>query len=136
MPATVITARARTRLEEFGLKGRLAEASGITLTDPTGYLELLSLMDKAGLAVTDSGGIQEETTVLGAPCLTVRNNTERPITISEGTNRLVGQTAKGILEGYRAVAGEKEFRPRCPELWDGKTADRIAQVLIRQKEIV
>lgn len=103
--------------------------SRITTCEPLGYLDFLGLMSSARMVLTDSGGIQEETTVLGVPCLTLRDNTERPITISEGTNQLVGRERSGILAGAaRITAGE--IAPRRPELWDGRAGRRIAEVLL------
>jgi UDP-N-acetylglucosamine 2-epimerase (non-hydrolysing) len=111
------------------LAGILTPESGITLCEPLGYLDFLGLMSSARLVLTDSGGIQEETTVLGVPCLTLRDNTERPITITEGTNQLVGRTRQGILAGAaRVMAGE--IPTRKPALWDGRAGDRIADVLL------
>jgi UDP-N-acetylglucosamine 2-epimerase (non-hydrolysing) len=101
----------------------------IRLLDPVGYLDFLKLMKHARIVLTDSGGIQEETTVLGIPCLTIRENTERPITIEVGTNVLTGtDKSKIIEEGLRALAGGTGTR-KIPELWDGKTSERIAGVI-------
>jgi len=103
----------------------------IGVTDPLGYLDFLHLMSRAKLVLTDSGGLQEETTALGIPCLTLRENTERPVTITEGTNTLVGtDTAKIIAESYKILQGEGKAG-RIPRLWDGKTADRIVEILAR-----
>ncbi|MDZ7859486.1 MAG: UDP-N-acetylglucosamine 2-epimerase (non-hydrolyzing) [Candidatus Krumholzibacteriota bacterium] len=103
--------------------------SSLKLIEPVGYLDFLKLMKYAGLLVTDSGGIQEETTVLGVPCLTVRNNTERPVTIEMGTNSLVGTDPDKLLGAALKVMAEggKEFS--IPPLWDGKTAGRIVDVI-------
>jgi UDP-N-acetylglucosamine 2-epimerase (non-hydrolysing) len=103
--------------------------STVRLLPPLSYLEFLSLMISARVVLTDSGGIQEETTALGVPCLTVRENTERPITITQGTNRLVGTSTSGILRGFRKVLKEKGTPVKGPQLWDGKTAKRIVQIL-------
>lgn len=103
---------------------------GIRLLPPIGYLEFLGLLASARLVLTDSGGIQEETTVLEVPCVTLRDNTERPVTIEEGTNRLGGTDPVGIrraIEEALAASGE----PRVPELWDGSAASRIVEVLAR-----
>lgn len=111
------------------LAGILSSDARITLCEPLGYLDFLGLMSSARLVLTDSGGIQEETTVLGVPCLTLRDNTERPITITEGTNQLVGRDRQGILTGAaRVMAGE--IPARKPALWDGHAGDRIADVLL------
>jgi len=102
--------------------------SSLIVTEPLGYIDFLSLTSHARLVVTDSGGLQEESTALGIPCLTLRENTERPITVSEGTNQVVGTITANILAGYaRALDGSGE--PKRPALWDGHTADRIAAVL-------
>jgi UDP-N-acetylglucosamine 2-epimerase (non-hydrolysing) len=93
---------------------------------PQGYLEMLGLMANATLVLTDSGGMQEETTALGVPCLTVRENTERPITIDQGTNTLVGRDRPAILRGVDEILAGNGKRGRVPELWDGKAAERIA----------
>jgi UDP-N-acetylglucosamine 2-epimerase (non-hydrolysing) len=106
-------------------------ASSIRLLEPLGYLEFLGLMCDAGVVVTDSGGIQEETTVLGVPCLTVRPNTERPITIEQGTNRLVRAEPGAIADAaLAALAGERRNGQRLPELWDGRAAERIGRILV------
>ncbi len=104
------------------------ERAGVQVAEPIGYLEFLSLMTQARFVLTDSGGIQEETTMLGVPCLTARENTERPITISQGTNRLVGNRPQGILQGYSQMQAAAP-QPTTPELWDGQTAVRIEEIL-------
>ncbi len=104
----------------------------IRLIDPIGYLDFVKAMEKARLVITDSGGIQEETTVLGVPCLTARKNTERPITVDLGTNRLVGTDGDVILEAAKEALGKETAEHRIPPLWDGKTAGRIADVLEKQ----
>ena len=112
------------------LEGRnVAAMSGLTVVDPLGYLDFMKLVSQARLVLTDSGGIQEETTVLGVPCLTLRNNTERPITIEEGTNTLVGLDPERIVAAsLRALS--QQCRPgRIPELWDGRAAARIVDSL-------
>ena len=104
---------------------------GLRLLEPLGYLEFLGLMSSARLVLTDSGGIQEETTVLGVPCVTLRDNTERPITISQGTNRLGGTSLEGIRSAIKdALAATPSGR--IPELWDGRAAIRIVQILARR----
>ncbi len=115
--------RSRERLANSNLLTKL-QKSGAQMVDPIGYLEFLSLMTRARFMLTDSGGIQEESTVLGVPCLTARDNTERPITLEMGNNQLVGNSTEGILDGYRAML-DHAVTPRQPELWDGKTAGRI-----------
>lgn len=101
----------------------------LQLVDPLGYLDFLALMNAATLVVTDSGGMQEETTYLGVPCLTARPNTERPITLTEGTNRLVGSRYQDLVEGMRESLRRTGGSPRKPEFWDGQAATRIADVM-------
>jgi UDP-N-acetylglucosamine 2-epimerase (non-hydrolysing) len=103
--------------------------SSLKLIEPVGYLDFLKLMKYSGIVVTDSGGIQEETTVLGVPCLTVRNNTERPITIEMGTNTLVGTDPGDLLLAAREVLTSDRKNCTIPPLWDGKTAGRIADII-------
>jgi UDP-N-acetylglucosamine 2-epimerase (non-hydrolysing) len=107
----------------------LAAMPGLIVTEPLGYLEFMKLLAEARLVLTDSGGIQEETTVLGVPCLTLRNNTERPITIEQGTNRLVGLDPKRIVAAARQALSEPERHVRAPDRWDGRAAARIVDVL-------
>lgn len=122
--------RTRARITEFGLSRYLDDPVFVALP-PAGYLEALALQRDARLVVTDSGGIQEETTALGIPCITVRENTERPITISEGTNTLVGTDSQAIAAAFRCVLTDGGKRGRVPEFWDGKAAERIAAILIQ-----
>ena len=103
--------------------------NGILLTEPLSYLDFLKLMMNATLVMTDSGGIQEETTALGIPCLTLRNTTERPITVTQGTNTMVGNDDKKVTEEAFRILDGKGKKGTCPELWDGKTAERIVKVL-------
>jgi UDP-N-acetylglucosamine 2-epimerase (non-hydrolysing) len=121
--------RTRAQLETNGWSKKLAASPQLFFVEPLGYLENLSLMTGARFVITDSGGMQEETTVLGVPCLTARTNTERPITISQGTNQLVGQTKEGILKGFRSIQQSTNLKPFFPELWDGHTAKRIVDIL-------
>ncbi len=104
----------------------------LQLTSPVGYLDFLCLLDRAALVLTDSGGIQEETTALGVPCLTLRENTERPITVTEGTNQLVGQDPNKIVTAAREILAGKTKRGRVPQLWDGHAAERIVEILVRK----
>ncbi|HLH06206.1 MAG TPA: UDP-N-acetylglucosamine 2-epimerase (non-hydrolyzing) [Terriglobales bacterium] len=99
---------------------------------PLGYLDFLYLLDRARVVLTDSGGIQEETTALGVPCLTLRENTERPITVAQGTNQIVGQDPERILTATREILGGKTRTGRVPDLWDGFAAERIVKVLLRR----
>ena len=121
--------RTRSKLEQFGLAARLAAQPQLRLVDPVGYLDFLKLMAHARVVLTDSGGIQEETTILAVPCLTLRENTERPVTVALGTNRLVGQQPDAILGAYREVMTKPRPPGRTPPLWDGGAAGRIVGVL-------
>ena len=106
-------------------------SSGLILCDPLSYVDFLSLLGGARAVITDSGGIQEETTILGVPCLTLRDNTERPITITHGTNRLIGSDSRAIVPHLQAVLAAPMPRPAAPPLWDGATAVRIVDILER-----
>ncbi len=122
--------RTKSRIAAAGLEVLLA-GSGITLIPPQGYLEMLGLMRDARVVLTDSGGIQEETTALGIPCITLRENTERPITVSQGTNTVVGTDADKIMASFEEVLRTGGKVGRVPELWDGKAASRIVDVINR-----
>ncbi len=118
--------RTRGNIEKFGLAAKL---DGLYILPPVGYLDMLGLMRDARLVLTDSGGIQEETTALGVPCLTLRENTERPITIAEGTNTLVGPHPEAIRHAFAEVMAGAGKAGRIPEYWDGRAAMRIAYKL-------
>ena len=122
--------RTRQRLEEFGLADRLDAASGVLQLPPLGYLDFLCLSSQAMVVVTDSGGLQEETTALGIPCLTVRPNTERPITVEEGTSTLVGSQPARLRQSLHDVLAGTYKQGLCPTLWDGHAAERIARILV------
>ena len=117
--------RTRHNIERFGLGDRL-DSTRMALLPPQGYLEMLGLMAGATLVLTDSGGLQEETTALGVPCLTLRENTERPITAEQGTNTLVGRDVAAIRAGVDQILAGQGKRGRVPERWDGHAAERIA----------
>lgn len=121
--------RSRRNLENMGLAERVARSSGIRLVEPLGYLDFLRLTAGAAVVLTDSGGIQEETTILSVPCLTLRDNTERPVTISQGTNRLTGNTTQRIMTAYREVLADPPVSDSMPDLWDGHAAERIVRIL-------
>jgi UDP-N-acetylglucosamine 2-epimerase (non-hydrolysing) len=120
--------RTRKNLAALGLQPRLNAVPELRLLEPLGYLDFLRLMDRSRLVLTDSGGIQEETTILGVPCLTIRENTERPVTIEVGTNQLVGTDTARILAGYEKIKTGR-ITGRRPDLWDGQAAQRIARIL-------
>jgi len=122
--------RTRQRLAEFGLDAALARSSGVRVVEPVGYLDSIGLADAAACVLTDSGGLQEETTFLSVPCLTLRPNTERPITISEGSNRLT--TLAGMRDDLAQAIARRESgeRPPRPALWDGKASGRVADALL------
>ncbi|RJG07050.1 UDP-N-acetylglucosamine 2-epimerase (non-hydrolyzing) [Noviherbaspirillum cavernae] len=117
--------RTRQMVERFGL-ARILDAPTILQLPPVGYLQMLGLMKDARIVLTDSGGLQEETTALGIPCVTLRENTERPITATEGTNTIVGRDPERILAAFDDVMRTGGKRGRIPELWDGNAAKRIA----------
>jgi UDP-N-acetylglucosamine 2-epimerase (non-hydrolysing) len=120
--------RARDNIERFELSALLAD-SRVAFLPPQGYLEMAGLLASARLVLTDSGGIQEETTALSVPCLTMRDNTERPITVEQGTNTLVGRNRQRALECVDGILRTGGKRGRMPELWDGRAAERIADAL-------
>lgn len=121
--------RTHAAIERFGLNA-LASHPRMAVLPAQGYLEMLGLLLSATVVLTDSGGLQEETTALGIPCLTLRENTERRITVDQGTNTLVGRDRDAILQGVDAIIGGRAKRGRIPELWDGRAAQRIAADLV------
>jgi UDP-N-acetylglucosamine 2-epimerase (non-hydrolysing) len=120
--------RTRARIEQHGLAS-LLDRSSILRLPPIGYLEILGLMRAARLVLTDSGGIQEETTALGVPCVTLRDTTERPITVEHGTNSIVGNSTARILAAVEGILRDGGKAGRIPELWDGHASQRILSVL-------
>jgi UDP-N-acetylglucosamine 2-epimerase (non-hydrolysing) len=118
--------RTQARLKAFGFDGDL---SRVVMTDPLGYVEFLSLTANARVILTDSGGLQEESTALGIPCLTLRTNTERPVTVTEGTNQVVGTDPTAIWTAFERALTMDRRSARRPELWDGRTGERIADVM-------
>lgn len=124
--------RTRNSIRHFDMLGSLDGINGLIVTEPLGYLDFLKLVSEARAVVTDSGGIQEETTYLGIPCITMRDNTERPVTIEVGTNVLVGSDQQKVLtEVDQALDGQRRPR-RIPDLWDGSAASRIVDILRRE----
>jgi UDP-N-acetylglucosamine 2-epimerase (non-hydrolysing) len=119
--------RTRRRIADFGLK-----ADKLRLLDPLSYIDFLALQSRAMVVITDSGGVQEETTYLGVPCLTLRENTERPITVSMGTNVLVGRDREKLRMELARILGGNAKKGTVPPLWDGRTGERIADVLVGQ----
>ena len=124
--------RTRKQLHAAGLDGALERMGRLQVVEPLGYLDFLKLMADSLLVLTDSGGIQEETTVLGVPCLTLRDNTERPVTLTEGTNRLVGMDPDKVTAAYRAIRESPPSSSRRPEKWDGRAAERIVEIIADQ----
>ena len=120
--------RTRANIERFGLQ-HLLENSRLIVLPPQGYLEMVGLMAGARIVLTDSGGLQEETTALGVPCLTLRENTERPITVEQGTNTMVGRNIEAIRHESSEILAGRGKQGRVPELWDGRAAERIANDL-------
>lgn len=121
--------RTAQRIERFGLADRLAGCPGLRRLSPMGYLDFLALTSQARAIVTDSGGLQEESTALEIPCLTARFNTERPITVEQGTSTLVGNDPEKLRGGLRSILQGTYKQGQCPELWDGRAAERIAAIL-------
>jgi UDP-N-acetylglucosamine 2-epimerase (non-hydrolysing) len=119
--------RTRRKLEDFGLLAQIASNPRIVSTEPLGYIEFMNVITRCTIAVTDSGGVQEETTYLGIPCATLRENTERPVTVTEGSNRLV--RADNVVEMVQAALNGRWPKGRRPNHWDGRTAERAATSL-------
>ena len=124
--------RTRKNIEGSPSAKRVKGMKNLRLLDPVGYLDFLKLMGSARAVLTDSGRIQEETTVLGIPCLTLRLNTERPVTTETGTSRLVGADTEKIIAAWRDIRSGNWPTPRTPELWDGRAADRNAEILVEK----
>lgn len=117
--------RTRKNMDAFGI----SPAPNIHLVEPLSYMAFLNLWKDAKVALTDSGGLQEETTALGIPCLTIRENTERPITITEGTNELVGTSREAILGAFGKIIASEWKQGQRPKFWDGKASERIVEIL-------
>jgi UDP-N-acetylglucosamine 2-epimerase (non-hydrolysing) len=125
--------RTRKQLKLFGLEEKVRRTTNLKLIDPLGYLDFLKLMAHARLVLTDSGGIQEETTVLGVPCLTMRENTERPITVEVGTNVVIGDSPSRLMEESHRILSGHGKKGALPELWDGHAAERVVRILLEKE---
>lgn len=123
--------RSKKNLESLGLLRRVGSSRGLILTDPIGYLDMLTLNRRARMIITDSGGLQEEATILRVPCITLRENTERPITVEVGCNRVVGNHPAGIRSAISSILSRNGQEVGTPELWDGHASERIVNVLIQ-----
>jgi UDP-N-acetylglucosamine 2-epimerase (non-hydrolysing) len=121
--------RTRKMMDTFGLSDIASRIKGLIITDPIGYLDFMQLMQNAQMVLTDSGGIQEETTYLKIPCITIRENTERPVTIEVGTNILTGPNPEKILSEVQKITAGETKKGAIPELWDGKAAERIVNII-------
>lgn len=119
--------RTRTRLKEYNLLSSLEKCSSLKILEPLSYLDSMNLVMNAKFVLTDSGGLQEETTYLGIPCLTLRPNTERPITVTEGTNKLA--TVSGVIQDIADIFKGRHSKGKVPDLWDGHTANRVVSLL-------
>ena len=122
--------RTRNTFERFGKLALLENEPAIHLLEPLGYLEFVSLLGSSTIVITDSGGLQEETTSLGIPCLTLRENTERPITITEGTNQLVSDLTILQTKVETVLTNDQQVTPQKPMFWDGRTAERIVNSIV------
>lgn len=125
--------RTRNRISQFGLDDRIAGLPNLKMIEPLGYLDFLKLTAEANVVLTDSGGVQEETTILQVPCITLRENTERPVTITQGTNVLAGTETAKIIAAVNDVLAGRRPAGRQPDLWDGRAAERIVDVLVGRR---
>jgi len=121
--------RTEKQIQRYGFQSEIKAMSNLRIAPPLGYLDFLALEGHAKMVLTDSGGIQEETTVLGIPCLTLRETTERPVTVTQGTNQIVGHDKERIVAAAFAILNGEMPQGRIPEFWDGHAAERIARVL-------
>jgi len=121
--------RTRRMINDFGFEERIARLSNLILLEPIGYLDFIKLMSHALFVLTDSGGIQEETTFLGIPCLTLRENTERPVTVAVGTNKLVGMNPEKIIQESLEIMAHRGKQGQVPERWDGHAAERMVRII-------
>jgi UDP-N-acetylglucosamine 2-epimerase (non-hydrolysing) len=123
--------RTRKNIEEFGLKNKIENIKNLIVTDPLGYIDFVKLMKNSRFVMTDSGGIQEETTFLKIPCITMRTTTERPITCQIGTNRLVPPEKSKLIQAVQDVLFGSPKESQIPKYWDGKAAERIAEIILK-----
>jgi UDP-N-acetylglucosamine 2-epimerase (non-hydrolysing) len=126
--------RAKKQLIKFGLFNRIKKMKNLHLIDSQGYFDFMKLMIGAKFVITDSGGVQEETTMLGVGCITIRNETERPITVKQGTNIIAGNGKKGILRKVNAALKKKRWKVRVPKYWDGRASKRIIAEILKPKK--
>lgn len=124
--------RTKKKISEFSLIHKVESMQNLVVTEPLGYLDFLHLMANSKFVLTDSGGIQEETTVLGVPCITMRNETERPVTVTQGTNVITGTDASAVKREVEKILAGHAKKGRRPKYWDGRAARRICSVLIRE----
>ena len=124
--------RTRKNISVLGLQGRIDSLPNLHLLDPIGYLDFLKLQSSSKIVFTDSGGIQEETTVLKIPCITLRENTERPVTAEIGSNQVVGTDSTRIISAYKRAMSGHWREPQVPPLWDGKAAERIVKTMLEK----
>lgn len=122
--------RTKNNIERFGLSGLVSGKQNLKLHSPMGYIDFLNMVQGASVVITDSGGVQEETTYLGVPCITLRDNTERPITVSEGSNYLTGLDPRIIKQTVYTILSGKGKKSQVPKFWDGKAAERIVSILV------
>jgi len=123
--------RTKQRIKEFCLEGKIKELNNLILTKAMSYLDFLNLQSKASFILTDSGGIQEEAAILKIPCLTLRSETERPVTVIQGSNTIVGLDSKKITEEIKSILNNRKRKFKIPEKWDGKASERIIKILIK-----
>lgn len=123
--------RTKKTIQEFNLQDKIESMSNLKIVEPVGYLDMLVLMSNSSFVMTDSGGLQEETTVLGVPCLTLRKDTERPITVSMGTNEVVGMDTTAIISSAQKLISGNKINGNIPPLWDGNTAKRIIDIILQ-----